>query len=206
MRKVTNFILLLSLFFLQIQAQNPDINILTQINTIENTYGYSRFISNTTTFVAIAAPVTIGTVSLMTTDDDLLKKSLLIGTSLAVSAISTYSIKKIAGRPRPYVTYPDLIIPFEFMRSNSFPSGHTSAAFSTATALTLAYPKWYVAVPGYVWASSVGYSRMNLGVHYPSDVVCGAILGAGSAYLTYKLNEWLWKKKDNKPIIGLGSF
>ena len=47
---------------------------------------------------------------------------------------------------------------------------------------------------------------MNLGVHYPSDVLAGAILGAGSAYATYKLNNWFWKKNNNKRLIGLEAY
>ena len=78
------------------------------------------------------------------------------------------------------------------------PSGHTSGAFATATALSLKYPEWYVIVPSYLWASSVGLSRMHLGLHYPTDVLAGAVLGAGSAYLTYKVNEWLWDNYDIK--------
>jgi len=42
---------------------------------------------------------------------------------------------------------------------------------------------------------------MNLGVHYPSDVAVGAVFGAGSAYLTYLINEWFWKKTGNKRIL-----
>ena len=68
----------------------------------------------------------------------------------------------------------------------SFPSGHTSGAFATATILSLEYPKWYVIVPSYLWAGTVGYSRLHLGVHYPTDVLGAMVVGAGSAYLSYK--------------------
>lgn len=78
------------------------------------------------------------------------------------------------------------------------PSGHTSTAFATATSLSLAYPKWYVVAPSFVWAGAIGYSRMHLGVHYPSDVLAGAIVGSGSAYLTYKANQWINKKRKKK--------
>ena len=60
------------------------------------------------------------------------------------------------------------------------------------------YPKWYIIAPSFAWASAVGYSRMHLGVHYPSDVAVGAIIGSGSAYLSYKANKWINKKRVNK--------
>jgi membrane-associated phospholipid phosphatase len=64
----------------------------------------------------------------------------------------------------------------------------------------MAYPKWYVVVPSFVWASSVGYSRMHLGVHYPSDVLVGAMVGSSSAFLTQKANQWLNKKRKKNKI------
>ena len=78
------------------------------------------------------------------------------------------------------------------------PSGHTSTAFATATSLSLAYPKWYVVAPSFIWAGTIGYSRMHLGVHYPSDVVVGALVGSGSAFLCYKANQWINKKRKKK--------
>ena len=50
--------------------------------------------------------------------------------------------------------------------------------------------KWYVAIPAYLWAGTVAYSRMYLGQHYPSDVLAAAVIGAASSYVT----RWLTKK------------
>jgi len=134
------------------------------------------------------------------------KTALNMGAAIAIDGIIVQSIKRTVRRPRPYSTYPDDIIGYQTLSSLSFPSGHTSLAFTTATSMSLNYPKWYVIVPSFLWAGSVGYSRMNLGVHYPSDVLAGALLGAGSAYLSYKVNKWYWKKKNNKKIIGLNNY
>ena len=139
-------------------------------------------------------------------NDALFKESLCYGVSLGLSIGLSYGLKYIVNRPRPYITHPDYINNLATEGSPSFPSTHTTIAFSVATSLTLMYPKWYVAVPSYIWAASVGYSRMNIGVHYPSDVLTGALLGAGSAYLTYELNKLLWKKTNNKPLIGLKAY
>lgn len=209
MRKFTTIILLwstFSVFSTQVSAQNADVQILRSINRNTGTIGISKFISNTTTGVAIGVPVIMGAVALLEKDDDLLKSALYVGVSIGVDGVLTLGLKDIVRRPRPYVTYPNEIIPYETETSLSFPSGHTSLAFATATALSLKYPKWYVIAPSYFWACSVGYSRMNLGMHYPSDVLGGAILGAGSAYVTYQINKWFWKKQDNKKLIGMQAY
>lgn len=208
MCKFTIIILLLgmfSIFCVSVQAQNADIEILRTINGNTTTYGYSKFISNTTSDVAIGIPVIMGVVGLIEKDDNLLKNALYVGVSIGVDGALTYSMKNLFARPRPFVTYPD-IKKLGTGGSYSFPSGHTSMAFVTATALSLKYPKWYVIAPSYFWACSVGYSRMNLGVHYPTDVLAGALLGAGSAYVTYKVNNWFWKKHENKKLIGLQAY
>ncbi|MBK9660137.1 MAG: phosphatase PAP2 family protein [Chitinophagaceae bacterium] len=96
--------------------------------------------------------------------------------------------------PRPHEYEPTLIA-LKNAKNGSFPSGHTAEAFATATSLTLMTHKWYVAVPAYTWATLVGQSRLYLGVHYPSDVIGGAITGIGSAWLSYKLNKWMHHSK-----------
>lgn len=210
-RKITTIILFFTVitsFNYNVSAQNWDIRTLEAINSNPNKFvkGYSTFISESTAVVAFSVPVALGITSLIKHDDDMLKNALYIGSSLFVDGALTYGLKRAINRPRPYVTYPDIIEPYKIMTSHSMPSGHTSLAFATATSLTLKYPKWYVITPSYFWACSVGYSRMNLGVHYPSDVIAGAVLGAGSAYLTLLVNDWFWKKKDNKKILTLTGY
>ena len=211
MHKITTIILLCCAFLMtgtDISAQNADIKLLKSINSNPSTVlrGYSRFVSNTTTGFALAAPVAMGAVALINKNDELLKNAIYVSAALGVDGVLTYSAKKVFHRQRPYLVYPNVIVAYDIEKSMSFPSGHTSMAFTTATALSLSYPKWYVIAPGYFWACSVGYSRMNLGVHYPSDVLAGAVLGAGSAYVTYKINEWFWKKHENKKLIGMQNF
>jgi membrane-associated phospholipid phosphatase len=52
---------------------------------------------------------------------------------------------------------------------------------------SLSYPRWYVLGPGVLWAAGVAASRVYLGVHYPSDVVVGAVVGTGVALLVHQL-------------------
>lgn len=74
----------------------------------------------------------------------------------------------------------------------SFPSGHTAAAFLFSCLIANFYPGF--AFPVYVWASLVGISRVLLGVHYPSDIAAGALLGTSCALIgiyTYSFAEGL---------------
>ncbi len=65
----------------------------------------------------------------------------------------------------------------------SFPSGHTSAAFLVATLVSTYFPALFL--PLYCWAGLVGFSRIALGVHFPSDIVVGALMGVSFAYLSF---------------------
>lgn len=196
--KLSNFIgLLFCVSF--INAQNIDINILRDINVNRNTSLDPTFkvITNSAVPISVATPIIIYSVGLIKKDSTIKKQAIFIGETFLVSAFITTALKHTIKRERPFDTYPD-IDKVTSAPGYSFPSGHTSTAFATATSLSMAYPKWYVIAPSFVWASAVGYSRMHLGVHYPSDVLAGAIIGSGSAYISYKMNKWINKKRTNK--------
>jgi membrane-associated phospholipid phosphatase len=158
--------------------------------------------------VIIGLPITLGIAGLIKKDSVMFRQACFIAMANIINSGITYSLKYSIHRERPFVTYPDINKKSDG-GGPSFPSGHTSAAFATATALSLAYPKWYVIVPSYLWAGAVGYSRMYLGVHYPTDVMAGMITGAGSAFLSYKLNKWLtlsYLKNIHKNYVTFSSF
>ena len=200
MTKITTIFFTLFLISFSPFAQNLDIDILKDINQDLNQNLDKPFnsISKSVYPLSVAVPISLLGSGLIKKDKNLQRKGLASLASLTISMGTTYSLKKIINRDRPYITYPN-IQPYYIKNDPAFPSGHTTAAFSTATSLSLTFKKWYVVVPAYTWAGAVAYSRLHLGVHYPSDVLAGAVIGAGSAWLCYKANRWLQRK--NKPFV-----
>ncbi|GAC1302225.1 MAG: hypothetical protein NVSMB24_06480 [Mucilaginibacter sp.] len=140
------------------------------------------FLSNSLPYVAYSIPVGLFIGGVASHDMQMRQNALYIGSSAAVTLGATLLLKTIFKRRRPFVQNLKIVAVYN-ATDTSFPSGHTSTAFAVATALSRSYPKWYVAVPAYLWAGSVGYSRMYLGVHYPSDVFGGALLGTTTSWL-----------------------
>jgi undecaprenyl-diphosphatase len=168
--------------FAQSPFQKFDDRVMVDIQntrTPEQT-GFFTFLTNTHRFVEIGIPAGLLVGGIAGHDEAMRQNSLFVASSTLISTGLTVLIKQLVKRRRPFVQNVS-IVPVYRAGSTSFPSGHTSTSFATATALSIAYPKWYVIVPSYLWAGSVSYSRMYLGVHYPSDVGAGALLGVGSA-------------------------
>lgn len=130
--------------------------------------------------------------------------------ALGIGALITnLALKPTVCRPRPY-TYEDSVFYQLWQLSGghtesdfSFPSGHTTAAFASMTALFLVTPRrksW----PALLFAVLMGLSRIYLGVHYPSDVLGGVVCGLAGAIAAYYLIRLIpqgfyeWKPGKNK--------
>jgi membrane-associated phospholipid phosphatase len=180
------------LAFGKLNAQNWDINTVKKVNGWEM-HNLSKAFSHSGPILSVGIPTVMGVYALIQKDEPLLKDAIYIGTSVIEAVGLTYGLKYTFDRQRPYEKYPGLITPIEPEDSPSFPSGHTAAAFSLATSLSITYPKWYVIAPSAVWACGVGLARINQGVHYPSDVLTGAAIGVGCAFVNVYVNRWLNK-------------
>lgn len=108
--------------------------------------------------------------------------------ALGVSQIVVHGLKRLLSRERPYKIIEQLNTYGIDLSDYSFPSGHTTASFSLATTLALNLPKIYIIV--YILAIVIAISRIYLGVHYPTDVAAGIILGIGGAIV---VNLYMFK-------------
>ena len=136
--------------------------------------------------------------------------------SILVGAVFTnLAIKNIVARPRPYAsdvaafkewwTYAGAHLESEF----SFPSGHTTAAMASMTALCLAAPKkvgrWIVA-PSILYVILMGAARNYLVVHYPTDVIAAFAVGGIAAIVAVLLAKLIWKLLESRASVKLFAF
>jgi undecaprenyl-diphosphatase len=102
--------------------------------------------------------------------------------ALTASHIPVAVIKRKYPRLRPYLVLPNTVICKNPLKDHSFPSGHTTAIFSSVLPYSLAFPPLgFLLLP---LAVSVGMSRIYLGLHYPSDVAAGCFIGLAAALVT----------------------
>jgi membrane-associated phospholipid phosphatase len=188
--------------FVNANCQSLDVRLLEHFNgPPSGADGTWRNVSKSVYAAMAITPVSMLVTGLVSDNKELTAKALETGASILIAQGFTAGLKATINRQRPYLKYPDLITGKSNSTGHSFPSGHASGAFAVATSLSLSFPKWYVIAPSFAYAGAVGYSRMYLGVHYPSDVFAGALVGAGSSFLTWKLQK-LINKKSHGHYIG----
>lgn len=131
------------------------------------------------------------------------KKTRPIGVTVLLSLLFDFlivnvTLKGLVARPRPFVVN-EAIVPLIGGVSpyRSFPSGHSGGSFAAMLALYKWVPK-KIGVPALVLASLVALSRLYVGVHYPTDILGGFIVGLVCSMVAYRIVTWAMKKLEAK--------
>lgn len=202
MRKL--FLLAALLFLLvanTLQAQSSsEVNTLRRINPDNPNSTVWTSLSSTSKYISVGVPVGYFVAGLIHDNKQLKQKAAYTAAAILLNTATTTPLKNVVKRERPYNTFRG-IFPDKIESDFAFPSGHTSSAFATATSLAITTKKWYIAVPALAWSTGVGYSRIYLGQHYPSDVIMGALVGSSSALICHWASKQLAKRKKSKTVL-----
>ena len=127
--------------------------------------------------------------------------------ALILSSIAVSVLKYVIAEPRPFVTLENvrLLTDEALGYYSSFPSGHTSGSFAFSVVVGLKYKltvlnkQLKLIYPLLVFAMLVGFSRIYIGVHYPLDVVFGALIGSICAIIVLRLENKIFKGNHSIP-------
>lgn len=127
------------------------------------------------------------------------KTGIVMTISMLLNLLATNIVlKNLFSRTRPYIAVEGLHRIIEEQIDFSFPSGHTACSFAAATVIFLMCPR-KVGVPAMVLAVLISLSRLYVGVHFPTDVIGGALIGIGAALLAL----WIYgklKRPEHAPV------
>ncbi|MDD2980226.1 MAG: phosphatase PAP2 family protein [Hespellia sp.] len=116
--------------------------------------------------------------------------SLLIG-----AFITNIALKNVVARTRPYEVIEGLNILIAKPSDFSFPSGHSCASFAAASAYYRTAPRKF-GIPALILATMIAFSRLYVGVHYPTDVIAGILIGLFSAWAAATILKNIKKKRQ----------
>ncbi len=179
-----------------LSADAAIVHTLTTIRTPELVLT-SKVVSNSLVPVSIAIP----TIHLVygygeKNRDIALNGFLIAGAEIAQFGIMT-GIKSLVQRERPFVAHKDCITPNDTESFWSFPSGHSGGSACLATVLSLRYNNWAVISASVTYSLYTMFARLHLGVHYPTDIAAGALIGVGSGILLHSLSSHIEKALDS---------
>ena len=112
---------------------------------------------------------------------------MLLATGLAVLHADSVA-KPLVGRHRPFVSFSDVDVTAKPPPDLSFPSGHAASAFAAAFVMSRVFPELRVGL--WVLAALVAFSRVYVRVHYPLDVLVGAVVGVAAAAFAAGGTRW----------------
>ena len=126
----------------------------------------------------------------------------VLGALVLMMVFNNFILKNLFARTRPFnlevwrdwFVYPELV---KRPSSYSFPSGHSSSGFAAATALTTS-KKAYIIIPAFLVASIVAFSRIYVHVHYPTDVIFGALFGVIYGLIAIFVCKWIINLVNDK--------
>jgi len=129
------------------------------------------------------------------------RKTRHIGVTMAIALIlgllvGNLTLKPLTARIRPYDFDPSIVLLIPPEHEFSFPSGHTLASFEGAVSIFLYHRKSGIAA--LLLAALIAFSRLYLMVHYPVDVIVGAVLGSAFACAAYKMTGWITERSVRK--------
>lgn len=179
-----------------LSADAAIVHTLTSIRNPELVFT-SKVVSNSLVPMSIAIP----TIHLVygygeKNRDIALNGFLIAGAEIAQFGIMT-GIKSLVQRERPFIAHKDCIIPNDTESFWSFPSGHSGGSVCLATVLSLRYKNWFVTSASVTYSLYTMFARLHLGVHYPTDVAAGALIGVGSGILFHSLSKQLEDMLDS---------
>ncbi len=108
-------------------------------------------------------------------------------------------LKNLVARTRPWLIFSELLPLVVERDPNSFPSGHSSAAFSCAAAWWGTLPKRWMKAAAIAAAGGMALSRLYVGVHFPSDVLCGTLMGIFCGWIACRVLR-MWEERRAKKI------
>jgi len=180
------------------ERENLDVRLFRSINSHQSpANGFFEVIDKTSlpTFAVIPAGLLL--YGYASDTEESFDVGVTLGVAQAAALLLVTGTKAVVDRRRPYEALDGVKAKHIWSAGGgSFPSGHAAMAFTIATTLSLHSPKPEIMIPSFAWACFVAYARVYLGLHYPSDIVGGAVLGTGLAFLTWSVREDIRRLTD----------